>query len=443
MKIYLLFLLCLLCVFNIGFSYADMIKIRPEGANVRSEANSSSQKIGSASGGHKYTVLNSSNGWYQIELENSNIGWVSGRMGTIIADKNKAEGNIQRTNQNVQDVSQNGKKAKDISSAESRRGYIISGTNVRSGPGTEYDKIGVLSEKTEVKVYKSVNTDNGNWLEIGFEKNGVVQSGYVVAKKIKILTSLKIYEGICSYEEIISGTYQKKTNEIHELPSDGNVTVVYSDYGIYSGELKKSQRSGKGLFVWLNGDVYEGEWSKDKLNGNGKLRFSDGIVQEGIFRNNKLYEGTINKKQHEGSTVYRVVSKGSLKSIGTIVWPDGTVIEGSFDKEGVLKGKVTITYKNEGVKETYIGDVKNGKKSGKGTYTWGTGAHYKGNWKDDMMFGPGTYYYSSNEKKNYLKGNFENNLPVKQMTYVNGNGLRFKTIWDAGKCIYVEYDGRK
>ena len=39
----------------------------------------------------------------------------------------------------------------------------------------------------------------------------------------------------------------------------------------------------------------------------------------------------------------------------------------------------------------YVGEYKDGKKHGKGRYTWSDGGIYVGNWKDGKEHGQGTY----------------------------------------------------
>ena len=55
---------------------------------------------------------------------------------------------------------------------------------------------------------------------------------------------------------------------------------------------------------------------------------------------------------------------------------------------------------------TYVGDWKDGKRSGQGTYTW-SGGKYVGDWKDGKMTGQGTYTYADGTKES---GNFINGI---------------------------------
>ena len=47
---------------------------------------------------------------------------------------------------------------------------------------------------------------------------------------------------------------------------------------------------------------------------------------------------------------------------------------------------------------TYKGDVVDGKKHGKGVYTFNSGNKYEGDYKDDVMEGKGRFYFKDGRK---------------------------------------------
>ena len=52
--------------------------------NVRKQPTTSARVIGHATSGGEYDVLSLSSGlWFQIRLENGNIGWISSKQGTV------------------------------------------------------------------------------------------------------------------------------------------------------------------------------------------------------------------------------------------------------------------------------------------------------------------------------------------------------------------------
>jgi hypothetical protein len=109
-------------------------------------------------------------------------------------------------------------------------------------------------------------------------------------------------------------------------------------------------------------------------------------------------------------------------------------------KNSILKGGEIIPYGDGSV---YDGEVKDGKKNGRGKYTWASGSVYEGDWKDDKKNGRGKFTWASGQvydgewkdgKKNgrgkftWLDGevyegefNDDNFNGIGKHTYSNGN----------------------
>jgi len=67
----------------------------------------------------------------------------------------------------------------------------------------------------------------------------------------------------------------------------------------------------------------------------------------------------------------------------------GNKYVGEF-KNNKYHGNGTYTFVDG---EKYVGEFKNGKRNGKGTNTWAAGAKYVGEWKDEKRNGKGTFTY--------------------------------------------------
>ena len=72
-------------------------------------------------------------------------------------------------------------------------------------------------------------------------------------------------------------------------------------------------------------------------------------------------------------------------------WENGSKYMGEW-KDGKKHGQGTFTYgKGKWEGEKYVGEFKHGYRNGQGTYTWSDGDKYVGKFKDDKPNGQGTY----------------------------------------------------
>jgi hypothetical protein len=82
--------------------------------------------------------------------------------------------------------------------------------------------------------------------------------------------------------------------------------------GVYSGEWKEDQRSGRGTFRWDNGCTYDGHWAEDKRHGSGLFAWPYGKRFEGRFQNDFPREGLLSE-------------------------PDGTSVAVTYDPRGEIE----------------------------------------------------------------------------------------------------------
>ena len=315
-------------------------------------------------------------------------------------------------------------------------GYITyDGLTVRKEPSKSAEALLKLAVDSTVSIIDKVEGDARYWYRIQCQSGNQFIDGYVLYDYVERSTTLKVYNASLSPYDAIAGVNIPATEVQASAPSSGTATLLFEGIGAYSGNFDAGKRSGKGTFIWLNGDTYEGEWKNDLITGQGQLTFADGIIYEGTFSKGKLTKGTITIPQGDGRIALRSVRDGELQQACTLIWPDGTRLEGRTGKNG-FSGEVTIAYVNG---DSYVGTLKEGLKSGSGTYTWRNGAFYKGSWENDKMNGNGTYYFTSSTKGNYIKGIFSNNQPSGTMTYYADNGLKYDTKWSNGKCIDISY----
>ena len=119
--------------------------------------------------------------------------------------------------------------------------------------------------------------------------------------------------------------------------------------------------------------------------------------------------------------------------------------KGEF-KNDLKDGKGTYFYTDE---NRYEGEWKNDLKEGKGTFFWKNGNRYEGEFKNNKMEGRGIFYYNDGDKyegdwKNDLKqgkGIFYYNNGDREMgDFMNGNQVgKHVTLHNNGKITFCEY----
>lgn len=315
-------------------------------------------------------------------------------------------------------------------------GFITyDGLTVRREPHKSAEALIQLAADSSVTVLDQVSSDERYWYRVQYQSKNKTYEGYVLYDYVERSTSLQVYDASLSVDDAIAGRNIPGLGSSSAVPDTGKATVIFDPVGVYSGNFSGGKRSGTGIFVWENGDRYEGEWKNDQITGYGTLSFADGVIFKGTFLKGKLNKGSITIPQGDGRTAIRSVWDGELQQACTLIWPDGTRLDGRAGKSG-FSGEVTVAYANG---DSYVGTLKDGLKSGSGTYTWKNGAFYKGSWENDKMNGSGTYYFTSNTKSNYIKGTFSNNQPSGTVTYYADNGLKYDTKWSNGKCVNISY----
>ena len=100
-------------------------------------------------------------------------------------------------------------------------------------------------------------------------------------------------------------------------------------------------------------------------------------------------------------------------------------------KDGKFHGQGTYTWANEPYKgDKYVGEYKDDKRNGQGTYTYANGRKYEGEFKDGKKNGQGTETYPSGQK--YV-GEFKDGKK-------NGQGTH---TWPTGQKYVGEYKDNK
>lgn len=164
-------------------------------------------------------------------------------------------------------------------------------------------------------------------------------------------------------------------------------------------EILKAQKKLKeeqSKIVECQNDDYR-QWT----NCKGSFKAETGHIYDGIFKNGDMPNGIS-------------------------MYPGGAKYVGEF-KNYKPHGYGTFIWKN---KDKYVGEWKEGKSHGNGTKIWKDGRKYFGTFENDKMEGKGSMFYPNGNK--YV-GEFVNNKRHGEGTYYYSDGTAFIGNFIAGK----------
>jgi MORN repeat. len=179
------------------------------------------------------------------------------------------------------------------------------------------------------------------------------------------------------------------------------VNQNYSN-GSYKGEINNELREGFGVYSWSSGGYFCGRWSNGSQNGIGIY-----------FSQDKFINNCDNCTFYVGNWAYDYKNGN-----GTCYDKRGNLIYyGAFSEDKPTADYPTIgydSYKFECLEYDsggmYIGETKDGKKSGYGIYIWASGDSWYGPWKNDERDGYGVFL--SYDAENINAGTWSRNTQI-------------------------------
>ena len=203
------------------------------------------------------------------------------------------------------------------------------------------------------------------------------------------------------------GTLMKKKISFSRTVGSAIVQGKYNGSVIIDPKYKFSKRylpHGKGICTYKDGQIYKGIWKRGKRHGKGKLNWSNGDIYLGDWKNDK--------PNGKGKFFFKQGFADMKKSDSYI----GQV------KDWLRHGRGTYTWVKQSMK--YTGIWKNGKRHGYGEYKEDDSI-YKGQWKDDRRWGKGKITI---KKQHSISGNFRH------------TDLKGKVTMDFWKPVHITYD---
>ena len=209
--------------------------------------------------------------------------------------------------------------------------YAVKRANVRSGPGTNFAKVGLLDVDQKVRV----TARRGDWFKLtGLPKQS---SRFVYAPLLTEINPLALTG---------RGTTTASSKR----------TIKYRNGGRYHGQTRNSRPHGHGVYTQTDGYRHEGEYRDGLFHGHGVLVYANGNRYEGDF------------------------VKGKRTGRGVFTWTDGVRYKGDF-VDGRFNGRGIMKWPDTGYR--HEGHWVDGKRHGEGWEMQADGTGFRATWRND------------------------------------------------------------
>jgi hypothetical protein len=138
---------------------------------------------------------------------------------------------------------------------------------------------------------------------------------------------------------------------------------------------------GWGTYLWSDGSEYTGQWSNGARTGIGCYDWSDGPFYYGFFLEGKLNGEGIYLGSEQSKDLFGIFREGTLAESRSFP-STGCIIGNCVDGEGMYLWETN---------DIYIGQWKDGTRTGFGRYDWADGSLYTGYFKEGKLDGEGSY----------------------------------------------------
>lgn len=236
-------------------------------------------------------------------------------------------------------------------------------------------------------------------------------NGYVDQSDIQRLSKEDFWlPGDCQYCEGVGKINPEKLNNepLDMLPEEMYWKMFDED--IECNDFFEGNPNGKGKLILANGDIYEGDFVDGERHGKGKITYANGSIYEGDIEN------------------------GFPARNGKLTLSNGDIYE-----MNLIDSKVKCTFSN-GV---YDGDFVDGRRTGKGRYTFDNGDVYEGDFVDGEQHGKGKVTFANG---NIYEGDFVKGQINGYGRQIQDNGTYIGHFVNGlldGNVIFVDNDGKE
>lgn len=252
---------------------------------------------------------------------------------------------------------------------------------------------------------------------------------------------------------LIASQAQSPTQCVSGNCQNGFGKAVYGNGEYYIGHFDKGQFDGQGVLFYNDGNRFIGSFSQGVINGDGSYLAADGsLINMGSYENGvkvaDLDFGCINGDCENGIGT-KIYKEGHIKFIGrfengeptiygTFFYPDGAKYIGEW-KDGKKNGNGTYyaanmnvdaaVWSNDkalGVAKQAIGCVEGDCVNGTGKYVFLDRTRYEGEFRNGQAHGTGFCAYADGDM--YL-GEWKSNAFNGNGKYYHANGTVQQGIW--------------
>ncbi|CAD8214259.1 unnamed protein product [Paramecium octaurelia] len=237
----------------------------------------------------------------------------------------------------------------------------------------------VATNKSAVQLQNQRSTTPGN-------RTVIIRNFYLPIQISKVRDELLVQKSVNEKVEKYENEKEWFQGKLIKQHKFGYCKYYLKKQYYYEGQFSCSLKHGKGLIIYENGDYYQGEFFADKILGD------NGMFKE--FEDECKLNTKLEKKKLEfsnGAIYQGQVLDGKRHGKGVYTWKDGTKYEGQFQNDqfngyGVMEFADSSKFKGEWV---------NGEMEGFGHYIWPNSEEYKGYYKKSKKNGFGVFKYKS------------------------------------------------
>jgi len=204
-------------------------------------------------------------------------------------------------------------------------------------------------------------------------------------------------------------------------------TAIYTNNYNCLLDIHELDKGNSSKYLLINYDLHQ------------ELTETEIKVKLNYYRKGNLIADEFKSVEYSDGTYKGWWLNGKRTGKGTYTWKNGDEYVGGWidDKR---TGKGTYTWKNG---DEHVGEFVDGKKHGQGTFKWKNGDEYVGMWIDEKRTGQGTFKWSDG---NEYVGEFVDGKKHGQGTFKFKNGDEYVGGWiddkRTGKGTYKYKNGR-